>query len=75
MNNVTSAPFSSSKALVPFVVARCIVSGGRGLLGGELVASLAASIGASRSNRISIDSPISVLLFSGFSRCKVFGVG
>ena len=75
MNNVTFAPFFSKRALVPRVVARCMLIGGSGLLGRVQVDKYAASIGASRSNLISIDCPIVVFLLSGSDMCKIFEVG
>ena len=57
MNSVTSAPFSSSNALVPRVVARCMVREGSGLDAIVPVARRAARIGASMLKTISIAWP------------------
>ena len=65
MKSVTSAPFCSSKALVPRVVAKCMCMGGRAWPVGVSVAIRAARIGASTSKAISIPSPSVVSSGSG----------
>ena len=82
MNSVTSAPFSSSNALVPRVVARCMVSEGSGLDAIVPVARRAARIGASMSKTISIAWPSAVPSGSGLAKrsdcsvdCSVIAMG
>ena len=82
MNSVTSAPFSSSSALVPRVVARCMSIGGSGWPASVPVAIRAARIGGSTSKAISIAWPSGMMSGSGFAKrsrvgesCAVISIG